>query len=125
MVSIAPLEFGETMGYSPDMLDDVKPTSLPFHAGALPEASSSSVASRLVPARNEGLNGQDMEGGRVKTASLSDPDLERQDAEISRAMTMEERLEVCLELSEFCMELNRATLGSRPIRDRARARVRD
>lgn len=105
------------------MLDDVKPTSLPVRAVILPEASSSSVASRLMPVRSEGLNKQNVKVIRVETASLGDEDLEHQDAEISRALTMEERLEVCFELSDFCMELNRATLGSRPLRERTRPRV--
>ena len=105
------------------MLDDVTKKSLPIRANTLPEASSSSLASRSVLVRIEGLGRQKPKGSILTTASLGDADLDRQDDEISMAMTKAERLETCIELSDFCMELNRAHRRRHPVRRRAHSRA--
>ena len=66
--------------------------------------------------------------GAVRTvlpgASLGDEDLDRLDDEITMQLTMEERVELCFDLSDFCAELNDAARRRRPVRHRSRSRYR-
>ncbi|MGH9428435.1 MAG: hypothetical protein ACRD2L_19285, partial [Terriglobia bacterium] len=68
------------------MLDDVISRSLTVRADALPEASSSSVASRSASVRIEGLKGK-RKVIRIPGASLASEELDSHEKDIARCMT--------------------------------------
>jgi hypothetical protein len=55
---------------------------------------------------------------KIKTASLYNPEIDLQEKAMTRALTPGERIAVCFELSNFCMEINRAARRHRKIHQR-------
>jgi hypothetical protein len=62
---------------------------------------------------------------KIVTASLGDADLVRQEIEITKRLTKAERLELCFDLSDFCLEIRDATRRRRSLRQRSHARPVD
>jgi len=100
------------------MLDGAPQKSPPIRTDILKDAPSSSDASAM------GVGAVRRAPGRFPEASLGDEDLDRLDDEITMQLSIQERLELCFDLSDFCAELNDAARRCRPVRHRPRSRYR-
>lgn len=100
--------------YNEAMLDGAKSPSPPIRTGVLPDAPSSSAASTPdAGAPREARK-------RPLRPALGDPELDRQEEEMTFALTAEERIEICFELSDFMAELSDAPCRRGAVRPPAR-----